>query len=90
MQKQIHDIRPWDHSTGPRTEEGKRQSSVNALKHGCYTKSAKARTKAFMNYMLECTQNPGGYETELLADKVCSMIINPGIEEVDRRLRRVK
>jgi len=27
-------VRPWAHSTGPRTEAGKARSSRNALKHG--------------------------------------------------------
>jgi len=27
-------IQPWVHSTGPKTEEGKRRSATNALKHG--------------------------------------------------------
>jgi hypothetical protein len=34
--------KPWQHSTGARTEEGKEISKMNALKHGCYTASAMA------------------------------------------------
>ena len=26
--------RPWEHATGPRTDEGKAKASGNALKHG--------------------------------------------------------
>lgn len=34
--------RPWDHSTGPRTTEGKNRSSRNALKHGWETAQRRA------------------------------------------------
>jgi hypothetical protein len=27
-------LKPWEKSTGPKTEEGKKRSSQNALKHG--------------------------------------------------------
>ena len=30
----IHQWKPWDHSTGPRTTEGKAVAARNALKHG--------------------------------------------------------
>ena len=32
--------RLWEHSTGPKTEEGKRRVSMNALKHGMFTAEA--------------------------------------------------
>lgn len=32
--KLIRDTRPWEHSTGPRTEKGKRRSSRNACRGG--------------------------------------------------------
>ncbi len=32
-----HRNRPWEHSTGPRTVQGKRRSSQNAFKYGFYT-----------------------------------------------------
>ncbi len=33
--------KPWKHSTGPRTDQGKRHSSLNAYKHGGSTNSSK-------------------------------------------------
>jgi len=30
----IHRWKPWEKTTGPKTEEGKKASSQNALKHG--------------------------------------------------------
>jgi hypothetical protein len=33
-------IRPWLHSTGPRTAEGKQMSSRNNFKHGYYCRSS--------------------------------------------------
>lgn len=32
--ERIRQAKPWKKSTGPRTEEGKRRSSLNAFKHG--------------------------------------------------------
>jgi hypothetical protein len=36
LRKSIQTHRPWQHSTGPRTPEGKRITSQNNLKHGYY------------------------------------------------------
>jgi len=30
----IQNWKPWENSTGPRTEQGRATSSMNALKHG--------------------------------------------------------
>ena len=35
--------KPWLHSTGPRTPEGKRRSSQNARKHGRYSRETKRK-----------------------------------------------
>ncbi len=37
----IHRWRPWEQSTGPRSEEGKVAVSNNALKHGARSKQTK-------------------------------------------------
>ena len=39
--KAIHRWKPWDHSTGPRTPEGKARAARNALKHGVRSKAIK-------------------------------------------------
>ena len=44
-QRQSEAIRrwkPWKRSTGPRTEAGKAVSRLNAFKHGCRSKEARA------------------------------------------------
>jgi len=38
----IHRWKPWIRSTGPRTEAGKAVSRLNAFKHGCRSKEARA------------------------------------------------
>lgn len=36
----------------------------------------------FMKYMRECSQSPDSMMTAQLTDKVCTMLINPDIDEV--------
>jgi hypothetical protein len=36
----IHDWKPWKHTTGPKTPEGKAKSSMNSLKTGYKSKEA--------------------------------------------------
>ena len=42
-----HRNRPWEHSTGPRTVQGRRRSSQNALKYGFYTAEQIAQHREF-------------------------------------------
>ena len=35
--QRIHEVKPWEKSTGAKTAEGKMRSSQNALKHGRYS-----------------------------------------------------
>ncbi len=42
--------RPWRHSTGPRTIEGKQKSARNNLRHGLYTASGRAFRATMRRY----------------------------------------
>jgi hypothetical protein len=42
--------RPWEKSTGPRTEEGKAHAALNSLKHGLYTKDILALRRALRHH----------------------------------------
>lgn len=37
----IKNWKPWEQSTGPKTEEGKETSKMNAQKHGAYSLEVK-------------------------------------------------
>jgi len=39
--ERIKDLKPWLKTTGPKTEQGKRNSSQNAIKHGLRSQLAK-------------------------------------------------
>jgi hypothetical protein len=43
----IRNWRPWEQSTGPRTEAGKQKSAQNSLKHGWRSKAA-SRLRALL------------------------------------------
>ncbi len=45
--QRIREYKPWIKSTGPKTIEGKKKSSRNAYKHGCYG----AEIKAIFSYL---------------------------------------
>ena len=52
----IQQSRPWEYSTGPTSEEGKRVSSQNALKRGLHTAEVRsARCEAYD--LLRCVQD---------------------------------
>lgn len=44
--KAVKNWKPWQESTGPKTEGGKAVSCQNALKHGVYSKNFKALNKS--------------------------------------------
>ena len=69
MQRQavlIQCWKPWQQSTGARSEEGKEISKMNALKHGCYTASA----RAVLEQVQELLNRTAGDMQEYLSDKV--------------------
>lgn len=42
--------KPWVHSTGAKTLEGKKASSRNSLKHGMYTKKEKEFSQLYKSH----------------------------------------
>ena len=70
------------HSTGPRTEEGKARSSQNALKHGCFSRDLKRAAERlgedraeFDNFAADLTAEyqPEGPEETLLVDRMAAL-----------------
>jgi hypothetical protein len=43
----IKNWKPWEHSTGAKTEAGKKFSTMNALKHGWYSAEFRTTFKEF-------------------------------------------
>ena len=74
-----------DHSTGPRTEVGKRRSSLNALRHGLTARSAVLPTEDAVAYETHCRAFHDEYqpatptETQLVAE----------LADTSWRLRRI-
>jgi len=60
MSQWMHEHKPWERSTGPRTARGKDKVSANALKSG--TRSASVKQAASVAYALN------RIEKELLAE----------------------
>jgi hypothetical protein len=52
----IHRWRPWENSSGPKSEAGKQAVGRNAIKHGTTTAAAKAERRALRRLLatLEC------------------------------------
>jgi hypothetical protein len=47
----IFKTKPWEHSTGPRTVEGKLATRQNAIKHGYYSRMPMADAAGFKAFM---------------------------------------
>jgi hypothetical protein len=45
QRKAIYAWRPWEKSTGPKSQEGKATVSQNAFKHGCRSRDAIAEAR---------------------------------------------
>lgn len=63
--KLIQRWRPWERSTGPRTNRGKARAARNALKHGERSAAAIAFTRQLRRYLravAEATVSVGGSE----------------------------
>ncbi len=52
----IRTWRPWERSTGPRTDEGKDRSSKNASIHGEYNQEARTRRQEINALMKDCKE----------------------------------
>ena len=53
----IRTWKPWERSTGPRTDEGKDRSSQNALIHGEYNQEARAMRQEISDLMMDCKEH---------------------------------
>lgn len=48
--EKIRGWKPWQSSTGPKTDEGKQTASMNAWKHGVYSKETQALIRLLKAY----------------------------------------
>lgn len=62
----IRNWKPWERSTGPKTEEGKEACKLNALKHGGYSAELKGLRRLLRRYALEIKENQAESNTEPL------------------------
>jgi len=58
----IRKTKPWEHSTGPRTIEGKLVMRLSAIKHGYYSRMPLPDAAAFKAFMKALNRKSGGRE----------------------------
>ncbi len=75
--------KPWRQSTGARSEEGKEISKMNALKHGCYTASARAG----LEQCKELINRTAGDVQGCLSDKLSRQAMIISVSSDKRRCR---
>ena len=52
----IRKWKPWEQSTGPRTEAGKGKSATNSRKHGNRSREVLAQMRLLRKYLDECRE----------------------------------
>lgn len=57
--KLIRRWKPWEQSTGPKTEQGKSKVATNATKHGHRSKEELDVLRAIKGYLHDCKKNTG-------------------------------
>lgn len=56
QRKQIYRWRPWEKSTGPKTQAGKTAVGKNAWKHGCRSASVRTELAAIRQLLQQSPQ----------------------------------
>ncbi len=76
--------RPWEHSTGPKTEEGKSTVALNALKHGLRSATARQELRE-INALLDVASgaasvDPSNARLGLWIDRAIVAATPPSLE----------